>query len=86
MRAGTIQETDQSGNDPGPVKFRIRVIGTNTYVSAGLKDQYETTEIHVDVNIVKNDILDTEAFKKWMPDYAHAEFILEMENMSVDGQ
>ena len=61
----------------GRSNFVYRIIGTNTYVSAGLKDQYETTEIHVDVNIVKNDILDTEAFKKWMPDYAHAEFILE---------
>ena len=61
----------------GRSNFVYRIVGTNTYVSAGLKEQYETTEIHVDVNIVKNDILDTEAFKKWMPDYAHAEFILE---------
>jgi leucyl-tRNA synthetase len=47
------------------------------FVSAGLKDQYETTPIHVDVNIVANDILDTEAFKVWRPEYRQAEFILE---------
>ncbi len=61
----------------GRSNFVYRIVGTNKFVSAGLKNQYETTEIHVDVNIVKNDILDTEAFKKWMPDYANAEFILE---------
>lgn len=61
----------------GRSNFVYRVVGTNTFVSAGLKNQYETTEIHVDVNIVKNDILDTEAFKKWMPEYAEVEFILE---------
>ena len=47
------------------------------YVSLGLKDQYDTTPIHVDVNIVQNDILDTEAFKAWRPEYNNAEFILE---------
>ena len=47
------------------------------FVSKGLKDQYETTPIHVWVNLVKNDILDTEAFKQWRPEYANAEFILE---------
>ena len=61
----------------GRSNFVYRIIGTNTFVSLGLKDQYETTEIHVDVNIVHNDRLDTEAFKKWMPDYHNAEFILE---------
>ncbi len=48
-----------------------------TFVSYGLKDQYDTTEIHVDVNIVENDILDQEAFKAWRPEYANAQFILE---------
>ena len=61
----------------GRSNFVYRVVGTNKFVSLGLKDQYETQEIHVDVNIVKNDILDTEAFKRWMPDFANAEFILE---------
>ena len=61
----------------GRSNFVYRIVNTNTYVSAGLKDQYETTEIHVDINIVHNDRLDLEAFKRWMPDYANAEFILE---------
>ena len=47
------------------------------FVSYGLKDQYDTTEIHIDVNIVSADVLDTEAFKAWRPEYANAEFILE---------
>ena len=50
---------------------------TNTFVSLNLKDQYDTTPLHVDVNIVSNDVLDTEAFKAWRPEYATAEFILE---------
>ena len=61
----------------GRSNFVYRIINTNTFVSFGLKDQYDTTEIHVDVNIVHNDRLDIEAFKAWMPDYANAEFILE---------
>ncbi len=61
----------------GRSNFVYRIINTNTFVSLGLKDQYETTEIHVDVNIVRNDRLDIEAFKAWMPDFANAEFILE---------
>ena len=61
----------------GRSNFVYRIINTNTFVSVGLKDQYETTEIHVDVNIVHNDRLDIDAFKAWMPDYANAEFILE---------
>ena len=61
----------------GRSNFVYRIINTNTFVSLGLKDQYKTTEIHVDVNIVRNDRLDLEAFKAWMPEYADAEFILE---------
>ena len=61
----------------GRSNFVYRIINTNTFVSYGLKDQYETTEIHVDVNIVRNDRLDLEAFKAWMPEFATAEFILE---------
>ena len=61
----------------GRSNFVYRIKNTNTFVSYGLKDQYETTEIHVDVNIVTNDKLDLEAFKAWMPDYANAEFVLE---------
>ena len=61
----------------GRSNFVYRIINTNTFVSLGLKNQYETTEIHVDVNIVHNDRLDIEAFKAWMPEFADAEFILE---------
>jgi len=61
----------------GRSNFVYRIKGTNKYVSLNLKNQYDVTEIHVDVNIVHNDILDIEAFKKWSPDYAAAEFILE---------
>ncbi len=61
----------------GRSNFVYRIKGSNTFVSHGLKDKYDTTEIHVDVNIVSNDRLDMEAFKKWMPDYANADFILE---------
>lgn len=61
----------------GRSNFVYRIQGSNTFVSCGLKDQYDTMEIHVNVNIVENDRLDIEAFKNWMPDYADAEFILE---------
>ena len=61
----------------GRSNFVYRIVGTNTFVSLGLKDQYETTEIHVDINIVRNDKLDLDAFKKWRPEFADAEFILE---------
>ena len=61
----------------GRSNFVYRIKNTNTFVSCGLKDQYDTTEIHVDVNLVHNDRLDTEAFRNWMPDFASAEFILE---------
>lgn len=61
----------------GRSNFVYRIINTNTFVSYNLKDSYETTQIHVDVNIVHNDRLDIDAFRKWMPDFADAEFILE---------
>ena len=61
----------------GRSNFVYRIINTNTFVSYGLKDKYQTTEIHVDVNIVHNDRLDLEAFRNWMPDFRNAEFILE---------
>ncbi len=61
----------------GSSRFVYRVKGTNKLVSAGLKDQFETDKIHVDVNIVDGVELDVEAFKKWRPEYADAEFVLE---------
>ena len=61
----------------GRSNFVYRIVGTNTFVSLGLKDGYETTEIHVDINLVRNDRLDLEAFRRWRPEFADAEFILE---------
>ncbi len=61
----------------GRSNFVYRIKDTNTFVSLGLKDQYDTTPIHVDVNIVSNDQLDVDAFRAWRPDYKDAEFILE---------
>ena len=61
----------------GRSNFVYRIKDTNTFVSLGLKDQYDTTPIHVDVNIVYNDQLDLEAFCAWRPEYATADFILE---------
>ena len=61
----------------GRSNFVYRIKDTNTFVSLGLKDQYETTPIHVDVNIVSNDVLDLEAFRRWNPEYQAAGFVLE---------
>lgn len=61
----------------GRSNFVYRVKGTNSYVSLNLKDKYDVTPIHVDVNIVHNDILDIDAFRNWSPEYKTAEFILE---------
>jgi leucyl-tRNA synthetase len=61
----------------GSSRFVYRVRGTHQYVSAGLKEQYETDSLHVDVNIVDGVELDVDAFKNWKPDFADAEFILE---------
>ena len=61
----------------GRSNFVYRVVGTNKFVSLGLKDNYQTTEIHVDINIVRNDRLDIEAFRTWRPEFADVEFILE---------
>jgi leucyl-tRNA synthetase len=65
------------GKITGDSRFVYRVRGTNKFVSSGLKNQYETDELHVDISIVDGLQLDTEAFKKWKPDFANAEFILE---------
>lgn len=61
----------------GRSNFVYRIKDTNTFVSLGLKDNYDVTPIHVDVNIVHNDVLDIGAFKAWRPEYATAEFVLE---------
>ena len=72
-----FQKLINQGMIQGRSNFVYRIKDTNTFVSLGLKEQYETTPIHVDVNIVKNDVLDVEAFKAWHPEYETAEFILE---------
>jgi len=61
----------------GRSNFVYRVVGTNTFVSYNLRNQYEVQQLHVDVNIVDSDILDTAKFREWRPDFAEAEFILE---------
>ncbi len=77
MQEEPFRKLINQGMIQGRSNFVFRIKDTNTFVSLGLKDQYDTTPIHVDVNIVKNDILDVEAFKAWRPEYATAEFILE---------
>lgn len=61
----------------GRSNFVYRVVGTNKFVSYNLRKDYETQEIHADVNMVRNDILDVEAFKAWREEFKDAEFILE---------
>ncbi len=65
------------GKIQGRSNFVYRITGTNKFVSYNLQKKYKTTPLHVDINIVENDVLDVEAFKKWQPDFANAEFILE---------
>ncbi len=72
-----FQKLVNQGMIQGRSNFVYRIKDTNTFVSLGLKEQYETTPLHVDVNIVSGDVLDIEAFKAWRPEYATAEFILE---------
>lgn len=61
----------------GRSNFVYRIKNSNKFVSLNLKEQYDVTPIHVDVNIVENDILDLDAFRNWNPEYKSAEFILE---------
>ncbi len=69
----------------GRSNFVYRVKGTNQFVSHSLKEKYDTQELHVDVNIVRNDILDTEAFRGWLPEYKDTEFILEEDGKYICG-
>ena len=64
-------------NNPGLPELPVHTENTPVFVSLDLKDQYDTTPIHVDVNIVHGDVLDINAFKAWRPEYENAEFILE---------
>ncbi|MBR8708445.1 leucine--tRNA ligase [Bacteroides pyogenes] len=72
-----FQKLVNQGMIQGRSNFVYRIKDTNTFVSLNLKNEYDVTPIHVDVNIVSGDVLDVEAFKAWRPEYANAEFILE---------
>ena len=61
----------------GVSKFVYRIKGKNTFVTYPLRKNYDTTKHHVDVSLVKNDILDLEKFRKWRPEYKYSEFVLE---------
>ena len=64
----------------GRSNFVYRIKDTNTFVTKSLKDKYQTSKLHVDINLVENDYLDIEAFKKWRDEYSDADFILDSNN------
>jgi leucyl-tRNA synthetase len=72
-----FQKLINQGMIQGRSNFVYRIQGTNKFVSFGLKENYEVTPIHVDINIVQNDVLNIELFKQWQPEFTTAEFILE---------
>jgi len=80
-----FQKLINQGMIQGRSNFVYRIKNTNTFVSLHKKDQYDTTALHVDVNIVSNDILDVEAFKAWRPEYNSAEFVLEDDGKYICG-
>ncbi|MBI9033959.1 MAG: leucine--tRNA ligase [Bacteroidales bacterium] len=73
------------GKIQGRSSFVYRIVGTNKFVSLNKRNEYDTQQIHVDINIVHNDQLDTEAFRKWLPEYKDAEFILDDEGKYICG-
>ena len=85
VRQEPFQRLVNQGMIQGRSNFVYRINGTNKFVSLEQKDQYETTAIHVDVNIVENDFLDVEAFKAWRPEFATAEFILDKNGQYLCG-
>lgn len=72
-----FQKLINQGMIQGRSNFVYRINGTNKFVSHSLKDQYDVSPLHVDINMVENDILDIEAFKQWRAEFASAEFVLE---------
>ncbi|WP_426492135.1 leucine--tRNA ligase [Hymenobacter sp. 102] len=80
-----FQKLINQGMILGRSNFVYRINGTNTFVTAGKKGDHQTTALHVDVNIVDNDVLDVEAFRNWREEYANAEFILEDNGTYVVG-
>ncbi len=77
IRDEPFKKLVNQGMIQGRSNFVYRIKNTNKFVSYNLRKKYDVIEIHVDVNIVDNDILDIEAFRKWRPEYENAEFILE---------
>ncbi|MEE1271788.1 MAG: leucine--tRNA ligase [Bacteroidales bacterium] len=71
------QKLINQGMIQGRSNFVYRVKGTNKYVSYNLKGEFETDPLHVDINIVDNDVLDLEKFKQWREEFKDAEFVLE---------
>lgn len=80
-----FQKLINQGMIQGRSNFVYRIKNTNTFVSLHKKDEYDVTPLHVDVNIVSNDILDLEAFKAWRPEFATAEFFLEDDGKYICG-
>lgn len=80
-----FQKMINQGMILGRSNFVYRIKDTNKFVTAGKRDAYDTTPIHADISLVDNDVLDIEAFKKWRPDFADAEFILEDNGTYVCG-
>ena len=80
-----FQKLINQGMIQGRSNFVYRIKNSNTFVSLNKKDQYDVTPLHVDVNIVSNDILDIEAFKAWRPEFANAEFIFEDDGKYICG-
>jgi len=72
-----FQKLINQGMIQGRSSFVYRIKATNTFVSSGLKKQYDTQKLHVDINLVNSDVLDIDKFREWMPDLKDAEFILE---------
>lgn len=72
-----FQKLINQGMIQGRSNFVYRIKGSNTFVSYNRRKEYDTQRIHVDINMVHNDILDIEAFKKWQAEFQDAEFILE---------
>jgi len=72
-----FQKMINQGMIQGRSNFVYRIAGTNKFVSYNLQNQYDVQKLHVDINIVDNDILDMDKFRKWQPEFANAEFITE---------
>lgn len=80
-----FQKLINQGMIQGRSNFVYRIKNSNTFVSLNKKEEYDVTPLHVDVNIVSNDVLDVEAFKAWRPEFATAEFVLEDDGKYICG-